>query len=196
MPSGCAPACPGSQPATPDNLATPTAACLQTQSLPALCECLRKAALDPRIKGVVVKIDPLAAGWGKLQVSWGWLGGWVGGWAWGVVAAGAGWAARGGWGAWLTTAGPCCTAVPTLLYGPGPSLTCRPCRRPGRRSCAGTWSTSGAAASLRWRTWSGLGRRSSTWPAPLARSTRRPPPASRCAACRWRAPSCAARWRR
>lgn len=38
-----------------------------TQSLPALCECLRKAALDPRIKGVVVKVDPLATGWGKLQ---------------------------------------------------------------------------------------------------------------------------------
>lgn len=39
-----------------------------TVSLPALCECLKKAALDPRISGVVVKIDPLACGWGKLQV--------------------------------------------------------------------------------------------------------------------------------
>jgi protease-4 len=40
-----------------------------TVSLPALCDCLKKAALDPRISGVVVKIDPLACGWGKLQVS-------------------------------------------------------------------------------------------------------------------------------
>ena len=37
-------------------------------SLPQLCECLRKAALDPRVKGLVVKVDPLAVGWGKLQV--------------------------------------------------------------------------------------------------------------------------------
>lgn len=51
---------------------------LQTQSLPALCECLRKAAVDPRIKGVVVKIDPLAAGWGKLQVGGrAWLACWA-----------------------------------------------------------------------------------------------------------------------
>lgn len=32
----------------------------KTPSLPALCECLRKAALDPRIVGVVVKVEPLA----------------------------------------------------------------------------------------------------------------------------------------
>lgn len=44
-----------------------------TQSLPALCSCLRKAAVDPRVQGVVVKIDPLALGWGKLQVGGGWL---------------------------------------------------------------------------------------------------------------------------
>lgn len=39
-----------------------------TLALPTLCEALIKAAYDPRIVGVVVKIDPLAAGWGKLQV--------------------------------------------------------------------------------------------------------------------------------
>jgi hypothetical protein len=39
-----------------------------TVSLPALCECLKKAALDPRVAGVVVKIDPLSCGWSKLQV--------------------------------------------------------------------------------------------------------------------------------
>ncbi|KAL4448020.1 hypothetical protein ABPG75_005239 [Micractinium tetrahymenae] len=39
----------------------------KTVSLPALCECLRKAALDPRVVGVCVKVEPLACGWGKLQ---------------------------------------------------------------------------------------------------------------------------------
>ena len=38
-----------------------------TASLPALCECLKKAAVDPRVAGLVVKMDPLACGWGKLQ---------------------------------------------------------------------------------------------------------------------------------
>lgn len=60
-----------------DSLCCPPSCTLQTQSLPALCECLRKAALDPRIKGVVVKVDPLATGWGKLQVQYG-AGGWAG----------------------------------------------------------------------------------------------------------------------
>lgn len=46
----------------------------QTVSLPALCDCLKKAALDPRVAGVVVKIEPLACGWGKLQVC-GWSDG-------------------------------------------------------------------------------------------------------------------------
>lgn len=39
-----------------------------TVSLPALCDCLKKAALDPRVAGVVIKIEPLACGWAKLQV--------------------------------------------------------------------------------------------------------------------------------
>lgn len=39
-----------------------------TVSLPALTECLKKAALDPRVSGVVIKIEPLACGWAKLQV--------------------------------------------------------------------------------------------------------------------------------
>ncbi|KAI3438408.1 hypothetical protein D9Q98_000839 [Chlorella vulgaris] len=38
-----------------------------TVSLPALCDCLKKAALDPRVAGVVIKIEPLACGWAKLQ---------------------------------------------------------------------------------------------------------------------------------
>lgn len=36
-------------------------------ALPTICDCLLKAAYDPRVTGVVVKIDPLATGWGKLQ---------------------------------------------------------------------------------------------------------------------------------
>ena len=36
--------------------------------MPALCECLRKAAYDPRIAGLFVRIDPLAIGWAKAQV--------------------------------------------------------------------------------------------------------------------------------
>lgn len=36
-------------------------------SLPELSMALRKAAVDPRIKGVCVKIDPLSCGWSKLQ---------------------------------------------------------------------------------------------------------------------------------
>lgn len=38
-----------------------------TQSLPDICNSLRKAAYDPRIKGIVVKIDPLECGWAKVQ---------------------------------------------------------------------------------------------------------------------------------
>lgn len=38
----------------------------QVTSLPAICECLRKAAHDPRINGVVFKIDPLSVGWAKV----------------------------------------------------------------------------------------------------------------------------------
>ena len=36
-------------------------------SLPELSMVLRKAAVDPRIKGVCVKVDPLSCGWSKLQ---------------------------------------------------------------------------------------------------------------------------------
>ncbi len=35
--------------------------------MPDICNALRKAALDPRIKGVCVKIDPLQCGWSKIQ---------------------------------------------------------------------------------------------------------------------------------
>lgn len=35
-------------------------------SLPDLCEALQKAAVDPRIEGVLFKLAPLQAGWGKL----------------------------------------------------------------------------------------------------------------------------------
>ena len=38
-----------------------------TASLPALCDCLHKAAYDPRVTGLIIKVDPLACGWGKLQ---------------------------------------------------------------------------------------------------------------------------------
>ena len=38
-------------------------------SLPVLCSCLRKAALDPRISGIYLKLSPLQMGWGKLQAS-------------------------------------------------------------------------------------------------------------------------------
>lgn len=38
-----------------------------TLSLPAICDSLQKAAVDPRITGLVVKIDPLQCGWAKLQ---------------------------------------------------------------------------------------------------------------------------------
>lgn len=36
-------------------------------SVPAICSALRKAAVDPRIKGVAIEIGPLAAGWAKVQ---------------------------------------------------------------------------------------------------------------------------------
>lgn len=39
----------------------------QATSMPAICESLRKAALDPRIKGVYLNIDVLGAGWAKVQ---------------------------------------------------------------------------------------------------------------------------------
>lgn len=35
-------------------------------SLPSICDSLIKATYDPRIVGLVVKIDPLQVGWGKL----------------------------------------------------------------------------------------------------------------------------------
>ena len=38
-----------------------------TLSVPAICDALQKAAVDPRITGLVVKIDPLSCGWAKLQ---------------------------------------------------------------------------------------------------------------------------------
>lgn len=37
-----------------------------TTSLPAICDSLQKAAVDPRIVGLVIKIDPLQCGWGKI----------------------------------------------------------------------------------------------------------------------------------
>ena len=37
------------------------------QSLPELAMALRKAALDPRVVGVAVKVEPLSVGWAKLQ---------------------------------------------------------------------------------------------------------------------------------
>ncbi|EFJ46294.1 signal peptide peptidase [Volvox carteri f. nagariensis] len=36
-------------------------------SLPAVCSCLRKAALDPRVQGVAIEIGPLGIGWAKVQ---------------------------------------------------------------------------------------------------------------------------------
>ena len=36
-------------------------------SLPQICESLIKAAYDPRIKGLYLKIGPLGAGWAKLK---------------------------------------------------------------------------------------------------------------------------------
>ena len=38
----------------------------QTTSLPAICDSLQKAAVDPRVVGLVIKIDPLQVGWGKI----------------------------------------------------------------------------------------------------------------------------------
>ena len=39
-----------------------------TASLAELCDCLVKGTYDPRVVGLVVKIDPLQCGWAKLQV--------------------------------------------------------------------------------------------------------------------------------
>lgn len=36
-------------------------------TVPGICECLKKAALDPRINGLVIRVSPLQAGWAKLQ---------------------------------------------------------------------------------------------------------------------------------
>jgi Peptidase family S49 len=36
-------------------------------SMPALCECLRKAAYDPRVAGLFIQVDPVAIGWAKVQ---------------------------------------------------------------------------------------------------------------------------------
>lgn len=115
-----------------------------TPSLPQLCECLRKAALDPRVKGLVVKVEPLGVGWGKLQVGGGVLG-----------------------GAWLmgdTKAMRACCAQPGPLRQALPQPGARaalashlphplPCT--ARRSCAATSTTSGLRASLPCATWSG-----------------------------------------
>lgn len=70
---------PGSQPAThpPAHLPTqlggglpekPQGRLSPSTSLPAVCGCLRKAALDPRVAGVYLKISPLGIGWAKLLV--------------------------------------------------------------------------------------------------------------------------------
>jgi len=39
----------------------------KTLSLPTICEALTKAAYDPRIKGLFVKIEPVDCGWAKLM---------------------------------------------------------------------------------------------------------------------------------
>ncbi|CAG9461467.1 unnamed protein product [Pedinophyceae sp. YPF-701] len=39
----------------------------ESMSVPAICQALRNAAVDPRVAGVAIKIEPVAAGWGKLQ---------------------------------------------------------------------------------------------------------------------------------
>ncbi|CAI5502616.1 unnamed protein product [Closterium sp. Naga37s-1] len=36
-------------------------------SLPAICDNLRKAAVDPRVSALLLHVDPLQCGWGKLQ---------------------------------------------------------------------------------------------------------------------------------
>lgn len=36
-------------------------------SMPQICESLEKAAVDPRIKGIAVEINPLQIGWSKVQ---------------------------------------------------------------------------------------------------------------------------------
>eukprot|EP00798_Chlamydomonas_sp_ICE-L_P012520 gene12520-15736_t len=36
-------------------------------SIPQVCSALQKAALDPRVKGIMIEIGPLAIGWAKLQ---------------------------------------------------------------------------------------------------------------------------------
>lgn len=130
-----------------DSLCCPPSCTLQTQSLPALCECLRKAALDPRIKGVVVKVDPLATGWGKLQVQCG-KGGW------GRDARGLGAPVKGSPGGMLprvfTRLLRCCRESAHLLSTHRHVPAVR-----NRRSCAGMWSTSARAASLPSPTWSG-----------------------------------------
>lgn len=38
-----------------------------TLSVPGISECLRKAALDPRVVGLVIRVSPLQCGWSKLQ---------------------------------------------------------------------------------------------------------------------------------
>jgi protease-4 len=37
------------------------------KSVPQICGALRKAAYDPRVSGVFLKVSPLSAGWAKLQ---------------------------------------------------------------------------------------------------------------------------------
>jgi hypothetical protein len=36
--------------------------------MPALCECIRKAAYDPRVRGLYLHVEPLAIGYARLQV--------------------------------------------------------------------------------------------------------------------------------
>ncbi len=37
------------------------------KSMPQITAALKKAAYDPRISGIVLKVSPLSAGWAKLQ---------------------------------------------------------------------------------------------------------------------------------
>ncbi len=36
-------------------------------SMPQITGALRKAAYDPRVSGIFIKVSPLSAGWAKLQ---------------------------------------------------------------------------------------------------------------------------------
>jgi hypothetical protein len=39
-----------------------------SMAMPSLCECIRKAAYDPRVAGLYLHMEPLAIGYARLQV--------------------------------------------------------------------------------------------------------------------------------